>query len=299
MKEPTQDRRRPGRARRLVALLGAALVLLVVLAGTNTLRNKAGIAITDDTPAERRALLEPFWRMVGTDAAPSPPVEGAAALLMSGCDGPHDNMDYWGAVLAGAGRPALVVDSHGPRGLDEFDLWRLVCAGQVLPGAERAGDVAVALAATRASQVTLLGASHGGWTVMELMAQLATGDAPHGLTAWPAPPADLARRIDRVVLLYPYCGALNGAEAGDWSAAPPILMVLGSEDRVISTPDCTAMAEALRRRGADIRVIELPGIDHGFDQAERSALSPLKLVPEAREATRRAVLGFLDAGNPR
>ena len=51
MKEPTQDRRRPGRARRLVALLGAALVLLVVLAGTNTLRNKVGIAITDDTDA--------------------------------------------------------------------------------------------------------------------------------------------------------------------------------------------------------------------------------------------------------
>ena len=52
MTEPSQDRGRPGRARRLVALLGAALVLLVVLAGTNTLRNKAGIAITDDTPAE-------------------------------------------------------------------------------------------------------------------------------------------------------------------------------------------------------------------------------------------------------
>ena len=36
-----------------------------------------------------------------------------------------------------------------PRGLTDYELWRLVCSGQYLTGAERAGDVTVALADSR------------------------------------------------------------------------------------------------------------------------------------------------------
>ena len=220
---------------------------------------------------------------------PQASVAEAGAVLLSGCDGVHDNMAYWAGVLDHAGRPSLLLDSHGPRGLDRLERWRLVCAGQVLPGAERAGDLAVALAASHSGRVALLGASHGGWTVMELLRLLATGEPPPGLTAWPAAPQDLSRRIDRVVLLYPYCGLLNGADEGDWTSLPPVLLIAAEHDRIVSTPDCEAMAEHLRARGARIDMVVIQGADHGFDQAERSALSPLRLDIAARDAARQLV----------
>ena len=92
-------------------------------------------------------------------------------MLLSGCDGVHDNMEFWANRLAARGYRALILDSHRPRGLDRFEAWRLVCAGQVLPGAERAGDLAVALAdpALPAGGRIVLGASHGGWAAMEFL----------------------------------------------------------------------------------------------------------------------------------
>lgn len=278
----------PRLRRRALIILGAVLLLLA-LGLSNTLRNKAELTIIQHTPAERLEMLGQSWRMV----PPGAPVESARALLMSGCDGPRDNMDYWGETMAASGRPALVVDSHKPRSFDRFEAWRLVCAGQLLPGAERAGDIAVALTATHSPAVALLGASHGGWSVMELLDRLATGEPPTGLTAWPADPAQLARRIDRVILLYPYCGILNGARDGDWSGLPPVLLVAAENDSIVSTPACVQMADDLRTRGADVRVIVMPGVDHGFDQADRSFLSNLTLVPEARAEARREIERFI------
>ena len=279
----------PRRWRRALIAVSIFVALTLLLAATNTLRNRAGVAIIDVAPAERMELLQAAWRMVPPDA----PVETARALLMSGCDGPHDNMSYWASILSQGGRPSLILDSHSPRGFDDFEMWRLMCAGQILPGAERAGDIAVALTATKSDQVTLLGASHGGWAAMELLDRLATGEVPPGLTEWPDRPETLARRIDRVVLLYPYCGMMNGARGGDWSKLPPILLIAAENDTIVSTPACVALADTLRNLGATIRVEILPDVNHGFDQGERSALSPLRLVPEARSEARREVEAFL------
>ncbi|WP_108258135.1 dienelactone hydrolase family protein [Mangrovicoccus ximenensis] len=122
---------------------GAVLLLLVLLAGANTLRNRAGIALGEDTLDERIAELAPGAHMLPEDGAGPHPV----AILLSGCDGVHDNMYWWAEELAEQGRAALILDSHGPRGLDRLESWRLVCAGQVMPGAERAGDLVAALEA--------------------------------------------------------------------------------------------------------------------------------------------------------
>ena len=249
-----------------------------------------------DTPAERRAQLEPFWRV-------RPPALGVpetgGAVVLSGCDGVHDNMDFWAGRLAGRGYRTLILDSHGPRGLDRFEAWRLVCAGQALPGAERAGDLAVALAdpALPPGGRVVLGASHGGWTAMEFLRLALTGQVPPGLGGWPSDPARLLRGLGGVILLYPYCGLLNGADGGDWNAAPPILMILAAEDRITSAPACEEMADRLRGRGARIRVEVLPGADHGFDQRERSALSPLSFDAALRDRTNREVEEFLESLN--
>lgn len=278
----------------------AALGAIVLVLGVNTLRNAAGWSIFDDTPEKRARRLSADWRL-WTPEGPGP---HPAAILLSGCDGVRDNMAYWADMFASAGRATLIVDSHKPRGLDRLESWRLVCAGQALPGAERSGDVAVALAALAgmaniSDDVIILGASHGGWTAMEFVAHAASGEVPPGLTRWPSPPQDLLEEISAVVLLYPYCGILNGASSGMWPADLPALMILGEDDSIVSTPSCLATAAQLRERGAPITTSVLAGADHGFDQRERSPVSTLSFDAGLRDQAENQINAFLRDIAPR
>lgn len=282
----------------------AALAAMLLLIGANTGRNVVGWQFVAETPAERRAMLEPGWRLILPDGAGPHP----AAVLLPGCDGVHDNMDLWARVLRAQGRAVLILDSHGPRGLTRWQSWRAVCAGQVLTGAERAGDLAVALSALAGmpqiarDDVLLLGASHGGWSVMELMARLggAVGaDVPPGLTDWPDAPETYAARIGRVVLLYPYCGALSSAAARGWPDGIQSLMLLAEHDRITSPDDCRAMAAALAGQGTDIAVETIAGVDHGFDQRDRSALSPLRFDAAATAKAAGLIGAFASAPDDR
>lgn len=276
-------------------ILGALMTaLLLVALALNTTRNYAGWQPDPDTPAERLARLAPHWRLLRPDTAGPHPV----AVLLSGCDGVRDNMDYWARQFVAAGRAALILDSHAPRRLDRAQAWRAVCAAQVLPGSERAGDLAVALAALRdmpgidATQVAVLGASHGGWTAMELLRQLAGTAPPPGLTDWPAPPAELAAELGPVVLLYPYCGLVSTAD-GPWPDRVRVLMLLAGRDSIADPAPCRAMAAAQLARGTDLTLRVDPKADHGFDQSERSRLSPLVFDPAATAWARARVIAFV------
>ena len=90
-----------------------------------------------------------------------------------------------------AGWAAIAVDSHGPRDFVDSDIWRLICAGQLLMGSERAGDVLVSIYDARRlpfvdpDRLALVGASHGGWAIMELLAFEKVWRLPFNLTALP------------------------------------------------------------------------------------------------------------------
>lgn len=281
------------RKRLTVLAVTAALVLLML--ALNTARNAAGWQPILQTPAQREAMLAPSWRLV----KPQGPGPHKAAILLSGCDGVHDNMDYWASFMQAQGRASLIVDSHAPRGLDKAQAWRAVCAGQILTGAERAGDVAVALAAldrmpgidTR--DVAVLGASHGGWAAMELIAELGTPAPPPGLTEWPLPPDHIATQIGPVVLLYPYCGMISSGGAAAWPKGIRGLMVLAEADSITNPASCRAMLAGLRAQGSQLRSVTLQGVDHGFDQRERSSLSALEFDASAREKAAALVADFL------
>ncbi|RDW13597.1 dienelactone hydrolase family protein [Paracoccus thiocyanatus] len=281
----------------VLALLGLAALAL----GLNTARNYAGWQPATQTPAERLARLKPHWRILRPDG----PGPHPAAVLLSGCDGVHDNMDYWARQFVAMGRAALILDSHVPRLLGKAQAWRAICAGRCCRGAERAGDLAVALAALRdmpgidASDVALLGASHGGWTAMELMRQLGGDEPPPGLTAWPAPPGSLAAQLGPVVLLYPYCGLLNGAAGGPWPGHVRGLMLLAELDSITDSADCRQMGKDLGAQGAHLAVTTYPGINHGFDQRERSLLSPLEFDAQARARATRDIRSFMLGFSPR
>lgn len=282
-------------SKRLIIGLLLVLTLVVLGFGANTARNVARWQPFTTTPDERHQLLASGWRLV----RPAGPGPHKAAVLMSGCDGVHDNMDLWADRLVAMGRAALIVDSHHPRGLDQNQAWRAICTGQVLTGAERAGDIAVALEALRqmpdidAQDVILLGASHGGWSVMELLQLLGDDAPPPGLSAWPAPRDQLARQIGPVILLYPYCGLASGAGKAVWPEWVRGLLILAEKDSIVDTPKCLAMAEGLIAKGAKLEITVLPGADHGFDQSERSVLSPLKFDQRHTDAAMRAIDGFL------
>lgn len=271
------------------------IALALALAGCGAFavaagRSPMGVPLPSETPQDRAERLATEWRIVDAPGA-------GGAILLSGCDGVRDNMDYWARVFAGRGRSSLIVDSHVPRRLNRLQNWRLVCTGLALPGAERAGDIAVALAdGPDAGRGTIIfGASHGGWAALEFVGLAAQNQVPPGLSAWPRPPGELLDQVTALVLLYPYCGALNTADQAPWNAAPPVLMVLAEDDSIVSAQTCANFAERLRARGGDVEIVVLPGADHGFDQAQKAVFSTLAFDPGLRAEARDAVERFLDA----
>lgn len=282
----------------------AALALLVVvgLVGCNFLVRYHGFATAALTPAELSAKLRPAYRIYRPDG----PGPFPTALLFSGCDGPKDNMDRWAEDVVAQGWAAVIVDSHGPRGLDDAQRWRLVCIGQVLPGPERAGDVAVAIEDARAldfvdpDRIALIGASHGGWSVLDMLSLHGQGARPHNLTNWPESIRERGLAgIVGTILLYPYCGMASQVYSHGWQADVPVLFLMVKDDSIVNEDACIGVIERMRSTGRPVEAHLFEGTTHGFDQAVKGALSTLEFSPEATAKALEIVRSFLRriAGN--
>jgi dienelactone hydrolase len=275
------------------------MALALGLFGCNAVATHRGVMAAKRAPAELSALLSPAYRVAMPEGEGLHPV----ALLFSGCDGPKDNLDRLSDALVAAGWGAVIVDSHGPRGMDRAEVWRLVCSGVTLPGAERAADVAVAIADVRAmpgvdpGRIALVGASHGGWAVLDLLALAGTGDVPWGLTEWPGGGAEATLEgVYSVVLYYPYCGigTLVGREG--WGADIPMLMLLVAGDSIADETDCAAIAARMAAEGRPVQTQVIAGVTHGFDQSEKALFSTLEFDAGAAEEAVRVTLDFIGAG---
>ena len=284
------------RRRRLLAggLAAAGLVLGAV--ALNTLAHYEGWGVPRLAPEALSAKLAPFYRVM------KPEGEGRfpTALLYSGCDGPRDNVVRWAEMLNAHGWAAIIVDSHGPRGFSDYEVWRLVCAGQLFIGSERAGDVLVSISDARRmpfvdpSDLVLIGSSHGGWAIMDLFALDPPRRLPFNLAAPPEGPADPLDGVLGAILLYPYCGEANRAAHDGWSRAIPTLFLLSAGDVVAPAGKCIAIAERLVAEGRPVETRLFEGVTHGFDQEERSEFSPLAFDPAATEQALAAGSAFLD-----
>ncbi|SLN31891.1 Dienelactone hydrolase family protein [Roseivivax jejudonensis] len=274
----------------VVLALSAAFVL-------NALRGRLGWTATTLSPAELSEQLSPGFTWTRPEGdGPFP-----AALLLSGCDGPQDNVARLAARLAEAGWLSLNVDSHGPRELDDRQMWRLVCAGQLLNGAERAADIAVALAALRArddvdpERIALIGMSHGGWATLDFLVLSEAGTVPPLLTEWPATlPARRHAGIRGVVLYYPYCGQASLASVSDLPTDLGYRFLLVEEDTIVDERECLEVAGSLLAHDADVAVTLYEGVTHSFDQQDISFLSPLEFDRDATERAIAETLRFLD-----
>jgi dienelactone hydrolase len=133
---------------------------------------------------------------------------------------------------------------------------RSVCHGGVFWGATRAGDLEASLDHLRAQpfvdadRLAVIGWSHGGWTVLDLLAT--------------APAAGL-RGLRAAVAFYPYCGVASAAARRGWTQPVPLLVLLAGADDVTPPGPCRALAERQRARHTPVTVQLYPGARHAFD----------------------------------
>ena len=279
----------------LIGAAAFAAVLLLMVAG-NSLAHYRGWNVPRLEPAALSAKLGPSYRVM------KPPGDGPfpTALLYSGCDGPKDNVVRWGEMLNAQGWAAIIVDSHTPRGFSVYEVWRLVCAGQIFMGSERAGDVLVSIDDARRMRfvdpdsLVLIGSSHGGWAIMDLFALDPPRRLPFNLARLPAgAPADPLAGVAGAILLYPYCGQANRARRGGWPRPIPTLFLLSADDIVAPSENCLEIADRLAARGLPVETLTFEGVSHGFDQEERSSFSPLQFDEAATAEALQAGADFL------
>ncbi|HUS64386.1 MAG TPA: prolyl oligopeptidase family serine peptidase [Kofleriaceae bacterium] len=259
------------RKTRRLRRLGIACVALAALGGLAVIGFVKGWHVHRLTPAELAALLQPGMQIVRPDG----PGPFPAVIQFHGCGGRHAAEATWAAFLRDRGYVAVSVDSLGPRHISAVEAPK-VCQGRTLWGRERAGDVLVALDAVRKlpyvdpQRIVLMGWSHGGWSIMDLLALDPPRQLPTNLTA--APDGGLAG-VAGVILVYPYLGF---ASIGPPIAQKvPILMLLSGADTVVPTPAALAVATRLRSDGFSVDTHVYAGKDHCWDQTDLPPTSTL------------------------
>ncbi|MEM8663951.1 MAG: dienelactone hydrolase family protein [Pseudomonadota bacterium] len=79
-----------------------------------------------------------------------------------------------------------------------------------------------------------------------------------------------------------------------WRHRAPALFILASEDVIAPADQCADIVRDLEQTGFPVEMLMLEGANHGFDQQERSELSPLVYDAAFTEAAARGMRTFLD-----
>ena len=269
---------------------------LLAVAG-NSVAHYTGWVVERMPAAALSAKLSPYYRVLKPQGAGPFPT----ALLHSGCDGPKDNLDRWAAALNADGWAAVIVDGHTPRGLADHEMWRLVCAGQVFMGSERAGDVLVSL-----DDVRRMPFVDPDRIALRRLARRLGDHGPAG--AGPAGPPAVQPRLPAG-----RCGDRPAARAHRDAPALPLLRTRQPGPARWLAPAGPDAVPAQRRRrdrrfrplrhiAAAMRDRDQPvswelfeGVTHGFDQQDKAPFSALEYNPEATAAAIRRGVAFLNS----
>jgi uncharacterized protein (TIGR02246 family) len=173
-----------------------------------------------------------------------------AVVLLHGCSGVEEQQDIWAKLLQSWGYVALIVDSFGPRGVEETctDFGFSVTSGQ------RALDAYAALRYLQSQpgvdphRIGVMGWSHGGGPILGIVQErgLQTGlSLPNG-------------GFKAAVAWYPYCYPVS-------SVTIPLLILNGEDDTMTPAAPCVEMAKSVHRQEAPIVVKLYPGATHAFD----------------------------------
>jgi dienelactone hydrolase len=178
---------------------------------------------------------------------------------MHGCGGLQQPMQRrYARAAVETGVAVVVLDSLAPRGIGRLEARLTLCSGLRLRGAERAGDLRVALdwiaqqPWADPGRVAAAGWSHGAWSIMEA---LAADDGHPGVDA-----------LKLAVLVYPYAGPLAHTASRGWGGRrPAVLACLGGRDMVVGRLAPRRAIARLQADGLGVELIELAEATHGFD----------------------------------
>ena len=190
-------------------------------------------------------------------------------LLFHGCGGVREHNHRYAREIATVGLRVFVVDSYRPRRWPHTLSRILVCTGLMFWGRERAGDVLAAVwgvsrrADVDASRLALVGWSHGGWSIMDLMTMPLTRAGEAGL-ADPTP--EPLKGVLGLFLAYPYGGFGALSHRRRWLRSPRVLAVLAHRDHVTRLAAARALFEAVRGACAELEIWEVEGATHSFDE---------------------------------
>jgi dienelactone hydrolase len=205
-------------------------------------------------------------------------------VLLHGCGGlKHESMwsrwaQPWAELFRGRGLGTAVVDSFGPRGVDQ------VCTSGVAAWAIRRADDAYSARAWLAEQpwvdgrrIAVMGMSNGGRTVLATLRT--TLKHPEPFVAG--------------VALYPGC---QSDVASTFYA--PLLVLIGRADTVTPARFCEQMKAAQPDSAPELKLVVYPRGPHTFDMTlpDRTLLGMrLGYDADATADARRQVIAFLTA----
>lgn len=249
-----------------IAILAIAAILLIIGMSDDS-TDVAGddvVASSARTSAEIYEFLEPHViAMKPAGEGPFPTV-----ALFPGCAGTKRVHYIWAQKLRAIGYGTVLVDGFAARGIYADRSIPVANRCQKLPVSERAGDVVATMELIRDidwvddSDITLMGWSHGGATILATLAGLSSDE---GLSSVADRPADPLNGLETVVLFYPPCGLGNDPAEIDWTPKVPTLFMIAAEDQVVSAAACQTLAADLSAKGHIITVHNFEGADHGFD----------------------------------
>jgi dienelactone hydrolase len=205
-------------------------------------------------------------------------------VLLHGCGGLKHEASWtqwvrpWADLFHAHGIGTAVVDSFGPRGVDQ------VCTGNVAAWAVRRADDAYSARAWLAEQpdidtkhIAVMGMSNGGRTVL---AALRT-------------PLQHPERFAAGVALYPGCQTDVNS-----NFYAPLLVLIGKADTVTPVHFCEQMQAAQPASAPELRLVIYPRGPHTFDMRlpDRTVLGMrLGYDPQATADARHQVIDFLAA----
>jgi dienelactone hydrolase len=197
-------------------------------------------------------LTVPAWELRPAGPGPFP-----AVVLMHGCAGVSPSNHEWSRWFRDQGYVALLVDSWGPRRVGAS------CSPSLpdVPNTERFDDAVGALRYLQAkpyvdpARVGIIGWSNGGVFALSLVN---------------APSLERARLRGVVVPEPGFRASIAFYPGGCYSLVDelvirPLLVMIGDADDWTDPGPCVAMVEAMRRRGADARIVLYPRAYHYFD----------------------------------
>lgn len=243
-------------------MIRTASILMLALLTSEMLMPVQAFA---ETLEQRIARLEPHFtiRRPEDAAAPSP-----AVIMLHGCGGPRPFIEEMAEAVAAAGATAVAVDSFAPRRISRVAAIATVCTGARLQGRERAGDLYAAVAWARrqdgidANRISVIGWSHGGWTIMDALA-LRAGEEMRRATGLEDLDDEPLEGLAATMIVYPYAGVGTFTGHRDWRIAPRSTAIIAQRDYIVGSS--RAALERQRARGAPLDIVLFENVTHAFE----------------------------------